>query len=271
MKATNSPFSAPFALKLVGYILIVSGLLDDITLIWKVSADAQNKAMLVSGISQLVNQGVIPMIGIALALTGAWLEKLTDIPSKTKIFRVIALSLSALLGVIFLFLGPAYLYNTRQVVEQAKAKITDQAKNAEGQVEQQVQTRQSQLADLVKDQKKFDDQLKQLSDAIASNQVPEAQLPQLKQLQKDLQDIKANPAVLQEKAKTSKEQLLNQIRDQKGKEEKKIDDEVFKENVHVSVNSLILSVGYLIISWVGLSELGSLKGAKRRPAKPPQS
>jgi CHASE3 domain sensor protein len=267
MKAPNSSLSAPFILKLVGYILIFSSLLDYVFLLS--SLDFQNKQALGNGITQLVDRGVIPMIGLALALAGAWLEKqMSDSPSRTKIFRLIALAVSALLGVIFLFLVPVHLNNTRQVAEQARTQITEQAKNAEGQVEQQVQQRQAELSELVKDQKKFDEQLKQLNAAIDSKQVPEAQLPQLQQLQKDLQEIKADPGKLQTKAQDSRNQLLNQIRDQKTKQEQKIGSESLKANMRTGLSSLILSVGYLVISWVGLSEIGLKGGGKaRRPAQ----
>ncbi len=265
MKATNSPLSAPFALKLVGYILIFSSLLDYVFLLS--SLDFQNKSALGNALTQLVDRGVIPMIGLALALAGAWLEKLADIPSRTKIFRLVALVISAILGVGFLVLVPLHLNNTRQVAEQARTQIGDQAKNAEGQVEQQVQQRQMELGELVKDQKKFDEQLKQISAAIDSKQVPEAQLPQLQQLQKDLQEIKADPSKLQSKAQDSRNQLLNQIREQKTKQEQKIDSESLKANIRTGLSSLILSVGYLVISWVGLSEIGLSAGNKaRRPA-----
>lgn len=267
MKAPNSSLSAPFALKLVGYILIFSSLLDYVFLIS--GLDSQNKQALGTGITQLVDRGVIPMIGLALALTGAWLEKLAEIPSRTKIFRLIALVISGVLGLAFLAIVPIHLNNTRQVAEQARTQINDQAKNAEGQVEQQVQQRQAELSELIKDQKKFDEQLKQLNDAIASKQVPEAQLPQLQQLQKDLQEIKGDPSKLQSKAQDSRNQLLNQIRDQKAKQEQKINSEALKANLRTGISSLILSVGYLVISWVGLSEIGFSKGGAkaRRPAK----
>jgi ABC-type multidrug transport system fused ATPase/permease subunit len=268
MKATNS-LSAPFALKLVGYILIFSSLLDYLFLLS--GLDFANKQALGTGITQLVDRGVIPMIGLALALAGAWMEKMADIPAKTKLFRFIALVLAAVLGVAFLVLVPVHLNNTRQVAELAKKQIEEQAKNAEGQVEQQVQQRQSELAELVKDQKKFDEQLKQINDAITNKQVPEGQLPQIQQLQKDLQEIKADPSKLQTKAQDSRNQLLNQIRDQKTKQEQKINSEALKANLRTGLSSLILSVGYLIISWVGLSEMGlpsgSAKARRPGPAK----
>ena len=91
-----------------------------------------------------------------------------------------------------------------------------------------------------------------------------------KQLQKDLQEIKKNPAALQNKAKESKDQLLNRIRDDKKKAQDKVNSEAFRANVRTGVSSLILSVGYLIISWVGLSEMGLFGGGSKKPRRAPK-
>jgi ABC-type multidrug transport system fused ATPase/permease subunit len=269
MKAKNNFLSAPFALKLVGFILIFSSLIDYLFLL--TGLDFKDKQALGSGITQLVDRGVIPMIGVALALTAYWLERLADMPARnSKLFRFVALAIAALLGVGFLILAPVHLNNTSQVANLAREQIGKQAKDAESQVEQQVQQRQSELTSLVSDTKKFDEQLKQMSEAIANNQVPPAQLEQLKQLEKDLKEIKANPAALQNKAKESRDQLLNRIRDEKQKAEQQVDSQSWKASAKTGLNSLILSVGYLIISWVGLSEMGLFSGeAKARRAPKP--
>lgn len=263
MKANSSFLSAPFILKLVGFILIFSSLLDYLFLL--TGLDTQNKQALGTGITQLVERGVVPMIGIALALAAYWLERQADVPAKNnRIFRFVALAVAFVLGLLFLVLTPIHFRNTSQVAEQARSQIDEQAKNAEGQVEQQVQQRQAELSALVKDSKRFDEQLKQMTEAINNKQVPEDQLPQFQQLQKDLQEIKKNPAALQSKAQESKDQLLNRIRDDKKKAEDKVNSEAFRANFRTGASSLILSVGYLIISWVGLSEMGLFAGGAKK-------
>jgi ABC-type multidrug transport system fused ATPase/permease subunit len=273
MKAKNNFLSAPFALKLVGFILIFSSLLDYLFVLNGLG-DFKDKQALGTGITQLVDRGVIPMIGVALILAAYWMERLADLPARnSKLFRFIALAIAALLGVGFLILAPVHLNNTSQVAQLARDQIKKQAGDAEGQVEAQVQQRQAELTNLVKDTKQFDEQLKQMGDAIANsgtNQMPPAQLEQLKQLEKDLKEIKANPAALQNKAKESRDQLLNRIRDEKQKAESQVASQAWKASVKTGLNSLILSVGYLIISFVGLSEMGLFSGeAKARRAPKP--
>jgi ABC-type multidrug transport system fused ATPase/permease subunit len=262
MKATNN-LSAPFALKLVGFILIFSSLLDYLFLL--TGLNFEDKQALGSGITQLVDRGVIPMIGIALLLTAYWMERFADMSTRnSKVFRFIPLAIAAVLGIVFLVIVPIHFNNTSQVAAQARQQIDEQAKNAESQVEQQVQQRQADLSALVKDSKRFDEQMQQMNTAIANKQVPEAQLQQFQQLQKDLQEIKDNPSVLPKKAEESRNQLLNRIRDDKKKADDRVNSEALKANLKTGLNSLLLAVGYLIIGWVGLTEMGL--GSKRRQA-----
>jgi hypothetical protein len=102
-----------------------------------------------------------------------------------------------------------------QIVQKPIERISEQAKQAETEVEQQVQERKQQLADLLSDKAAADAQIKQLQDAIQAKQIPEGQLPQVKELLKDLQEIKANPALLNRKADDSRQKLLAEIRNQK--------------------------------------------------------
>jgi hypothetical protein len=265
MKATVTSLSAPFILKLVGYILILSSLLDYLFLL--ANLDFQNKQMLGAAATQFVDRGIIPMIGLALVLTGSWLEQLAGAANRVKAVASLqfwALVFSAILGVGFLALVPIHLVNTQQVAEQQILQIGEQAKEAEGRVDQQVQQRQEELSDLVKDNQRFEQQLQQLQQAIDSKQVPPAQLPQLEQLQKDLKDIKANPSALQNKAQESRNQLLNQIRSEKEKQEGRVRQEELRVKLRTSVSSLILSVGYIIISWLGVSDMGVFRKSGRQ-------
>ncbi len=291
MKAKNNFLSAPFALKLVGFILVFSSLLDYLFLLNGLGG-FQDKPAVVSGLSQIVSQGTRPMVGVALVLTAYWLERLADMPARnSKLFRFVALAIAALLGVGFLVLAPVQLTSTSKMTEQAREQVAKQASDAEGQLEQQVQQRQVELGNLVKDTKQFDEQLKQMDakikqaeeeenrlvQAVASKAEPESrlvefrdQLKQFKELVQEMREIKANPAALQNKAKESRDKTLNEIRAKKQKADEQLSGQPWKASLKVALNSLMLSVGYLIISWVGLSEMGlfSGEGKARRAPKP---
>jgi ABC-type multidrug transport system fused ATPase/permease subunit len=290
MKAKNNFLSAPFILKLVGFILVFASLLDYLFLL--TALDFKDKPALVNGLGQLVNQGTIPMVGVALVMTAYWLERLADMPARnSKLFRFVALAVSALLGLGFLVLAPVHLNSTSQSTQQVRAEVEKNAKDAEGQVEQRIQQRQNDLVNLMKDPKVLDEQLKQMDaqikqageeenrlvQAVASKSEPESkladfrsQLAQFKKLAQDVREIKANPAALQNKAKESRDEALNEIRAKKQKADEQLSNQPWKASLKIALNSLILSVGYLLISWVGLSEMGlfSGEGKARRAPKP---
>jgi hypothetical protein len=104
------------------------------------------------------------------------------------------------------------LTQTDKTVKAAEANISRQVDQANQQVETQVQQRKIELANLMRDPKEFNEQIKQMKAAIAAKATPEAQRKQLSQLLKDLQAIQRNPATLNAKAEESRLVLLKRIR-----------------------------------------------------------
>lgn len=269
MKSPNALLSAPFILRVVGYILIISSLLDYITLL--ATANFQDKQNLALAITQLVDRGVIPMIGLALAMAGAWLEANATGTDRAKPFTSLkfwALVISGLLGLLFLMAVPVHFNNTANAADDAVKTMNQEAEKAKGQLAQQVEQRKAQLGELLKDSAKFDAESKKLDEALATNQIPPEQLPQLQQLQKDLKELKANPSLLETKAKDSSDKALIQIRDQQQKKEQQIRGEALRINLKTGLSGLLLSIGYTLISWVGLADMG-LFAKPRRQAPPP--
>ncbi|MDL5044694.1 HpsJ family protein [Oscillatoria amoena NRMC-F 0135] len=75
MKATNSGTIsnlAARALQLVGIVMIASFLLDALTLLFP--PNLTNVQWRLSFTSQLIDRGVIPLVGTALLLAGLWLS-----------------------------------------------------------------------------------------------------------------------------------------------------------------------------------------------------
>jgi hypothetical protein len=267
MKATNTPLSAPFTLKLVGSILLLSSLLNYLSIPF--GLDLSNKPSLIEPISKIIDSGATPMVGLALISTAYWLDRMADTGARSKVLRFGATVYAAILGVLFLGLALVHINNAGIVEGKAITGIEEQAKNAEGQVAQQVEQRELQLAQLAGDPKKIDEQLKQFNDAIANKQVPEDQIPQLQQLVKDLQEIKGNPGALKEKAQKSREELLNQVRSKKEAEISRIKGEMGKSKFRTGLSGILFSGGYLVMTWLGLSEMGILGGGNKAPRRAP--
>jgi hypothetical protein len=104
------------------------------------------------------------------------------------------------------------LTQTDKTVKIAEINIKSQVGAAEAQVEAQVQQRTAEIANLIRDPKKFGEQIKQLKAAIAAKETPEERRAPMRQLLKDLQAIQRNPATLNTKAEESRLTLLKRIR-----------------------------------------------------------
>ncbi len=255
MKTTTSPLSAPFVLRIVGYILILSSLMDYIAL--ATSLDFSEKAKLGAALTQFVDRGVIPMIGVALCAASSALETIAGVGDRKKsIPNILVMALSTILGLVFLLSVPVHFMNTKTVADTAVNSLGDEAKKAESQVDPAIQERQAQLAELLKDKTKFEQQMQQLNAMLASPDVPKEKLEELKKVQKTLQEIQADPKKLETEAQKSRDEALNDIRAKKQKKEGEIRGEAFKATMRTGLGGLMLAVGYTLIGWLGLAEMG---------------
>jgi len=257
-----TPFTA-LALKFVGVIMILSSLFDYISLAIppKIdSGDAFRDWQWVTT-TQVVNQGIVPLVGIALLVIGYWIANSIGNSSKSSVGQLkLAFWLSSLLGLIFLLLVLLHTSNTLWRSSQNFEKIKEQAT----QLEQQLEAQSQQLGTALKQLKESDkrtqaeEELKQIEEAIEKGQVPANQLPQVQaqaQIVKNLLEAsKENPDAAPDKFK---EENLNKIRTQKLDAENQIKSQVWKPGIKTIINSLLLAIGYIAIGWTGLRSFGN--------------
>jgi len=254
----SSPVYSPFtalALKVVGLIMIVSSLVDYIFL--AIPLNAGQRAWQLAYVGQLVDRGILPMVGIAFLLLGYWLESsmgasASEQRSLIQDLRFWALCLSSLLGLIFLLVVPLHINNVVQQSDVELKQLNDRVTLAQSQIEGRAQ----QIAALVKDPKglaQLKQQLGELDQALESGRVPAEQQPQAKAYRQLLQTITQNPtkAISQEvdaaKAKITKDKqdLENQTK-----------TGALKSALRTGLSSLLLAIGYIIIGWSGLRSAG---------------
>lgn len=255
MKAKSSRSASPLAanaLKIVGVILVLSSLLDYIVL--SIPFQPTNRAWLLNWTTQLVDRGIIPMVGLALLLAGYWISRQEGAPSsRTPVtdLRFWGLLVSSILGLTFLVLFPLHLNNINYASDQALKQIEARAQ----QFETQLTSEKDQLSALLKD----DQKLGELQKAIGSGQVQGAQLDQLKALNDQLQQFRQDPNALNKRI----EETQGRIRSERLAAEQRAKTEATKSVIRVGLSSLLLAIGYLTIGGLGL---GSLLGKSRRKA-----
>lgn len=257
MKALNGNQSPLIArtVKIVGIILILTFLLDFIILLFPFRP--QDKDWQVNFVTQVVDRGATPMVGLALLLVGYWINNSdSNSPNSWKSWlnlRSSILLLSSLLGLLFLLLFPLHINNVSQARTQALQRINQEVTQAETQLQTQIETQQnqfrSQIGNLLQNEQQF-------NQALASNQVPE----QFKTL---LRQAKANPAALDQllaqqlNAETIRKQGRAEIQRRKQEFEQKAQQEVWQTGVRIGIRSLLVSIGYIAIAWIGLRSMRS--------------
>lgn len=247
--ATMSPLAA-IALKLVGIITILSALIDYVILF--VAPDLTNPQWQLSTTTQLVDRGIVPLVGMALLLTGLWIDNSIGRSATQRSLwtdlRFWVCLLASVLGLVYLLVAPWHLNTVRLTSKQALNKVSQDATQAASQLEQRLSNelsqQQTQLGAVLQN-----DEL--LSQAIQSGRVP-----------KDIEKFKGDPEglnqFLQQRADKAREQIQTEIGSRRTEAEKRVKIEAWKSGIRFFINSLLLAVGYCTIGWLGLRRLLSL-------------
>jgi hypothetical protein len=269
---TSRQFSSQisWSIKLVGIILIVSALVDYFIL--AIPTNFSNRSWQLTTATQLVDRGIVPLVGMALVLISSWMDSVaaggSQKPTKPLLdLRFWIALIASLLGLMYLLLFPLHLNNTRIARAEALSQINQQATQAETQLEtqlgsdqfqQQVEQRKTQLRSQFSNLLQNEDQLNQL--------LEQESLPQ--QVRDILEQAQTNPAVLdqflEEQADNLPTQLLTQIRERKQQLEEQAKGRSLKSSLQTGLSSLFLAIGYIVIGWTGLKGLGILGGGRRK-------
>lgn len=253
-KPVSSPSMSPLAalsLKLVGIVTILASLLDFIVLL--IPPDLLNRQWQIATTTQLVDRGIVPLVGITLILTGEWIESYVITgPRRRNLLtdsRFWASLLAAVLGLVFLLLAVLHPNNVRATREQALEQISNQANQAAAQLEERFSQQRSELGALLRDES-------QLQQAIESGQVPQDDIPMLQQLQGNPEGVNQ---FLEQQLGPAKEEVEGEIRTRRQIAEDRVNLEAWKSGIRIAISSLMLTIGYSIIGWTGLRRLFALR------------
>lgn len=250
----EAPIPSPLAatsLKLVGAITIIAALIDFLTLLFP--PEFGNRAWQIAATTQLVDRGIVPLVGIALLFTGYWIDS-----SIGKGARRVSLAtdarfwtclLSCLLGLIFLMTTVLHPNNVRiqknEALEQVEAEATQATSELEERLNVDLSQRRAQIAALLQDED-------QLQAAIDSGSLDEAQLAQI-------QRFRDNPEELEEFLNSQVGEAQNQLQTRIGEQQRdataRLETEAWKATLRVAASSLLLAIGYTYIGWQGLRRL----------------
>ena len=282
MKAINnsqSPFITQ-TLKLVGVVLILSFLLDFVILAFP--AGERDALWQIGFITATVDRGITPVIGLAFLMVGYWFERsndntLTQPPSWLSL-KFWALLLSSLLGLLFLVMIPLHINNVNTESVRAVERINENSSQEEAKLQNEISQAQAQLGDpnvrtkLESDKNKFKTQVtallqneQQFNQAINSDRTPENE-------KKLLRQFKANPNALEDFLTQQSDPValgskrLAQLQTQKQKLVNQAKQEALQSSIRMTIRSLLISIAYIFIGWMGLRSLLSAKNSRQNPS-----
>lgn len=240
--------------------MILSSLLDYITL--AVPPQLLDAQWQFNFTTQIVDRGIIPMVGIAFLLVGYWVNISSgNLSNKSNLeLRVPAFILSSILGLIFLLLVPLHLNNLRQVNSNILTQIEQKADRAEN----NIKTQYDQLNALIQDPQRLqqlETQINKINTLISSGQYQgqsfnEEQLQQFQEQKKQLENLRElakNPEAIEGRLS----ELQTQLREQKLEQEGRAKTDALKQAFRTGLSSLMLAIGYIAIGWLGLKGMGS--------------
>ncbi len=269
--------NAARTLIVVGTILMLSFLLDFLILLFPFQVT--DKGWQIGLATALVDRGIVPMVGLGMLFAGYWIDSTSDGDRSQPLdLRFPALILSSILGLLFLLIFPLHLNNVNQAKSLTVTRITQDADQAENQLNSQLTQLKAQLGNAqVKAQlEQQKSQIKaQFTDLLKDDQKYKQALenPNLPATQKELlKKFKANPQELdkflaqQSDPQGLANEKLNQIRQRKEEAQKQAQQEALKSGLRIGMSSLLLAIGYIIIGWTGLRGMGALQGGGRKKA-----
>jgi Skp family chaperone for outer membrane proteins len=244
-----SPLSA-IALKVAGAIAILSALIDFLILL--IPPNLANVQWQLATTTQLGDRGIVPLVGMALLLTGLWVDSSVGQPAQRKSLvsdlRFWVCALASILGLVYLLVALLHLNAVRLSTQQALEQVSNEASQAANQLQQRLSTelsqQQTQLGSLLKNEDL-------LAQAIQSGQLP----PDIGQYRDDPDGL---TKFLQQRADQAKQQIETEIGTRRAEAERRVKTEARRSAARISVISLLLAVGYSILGWVGLRRLLSL-------------
>jgi hypothetical protein len=246
MQTTSSPsLLVSRTLKTVGVVIILATLLD--IAIAAIPYSFLDRQWQIGFTTQLVDRGIVPMVGLVLFLTGSWIESNADGDRQgfQTLSKTVVVALSTFLCVIYLILFPTHLGNVRWSNAQAVEQINQRATQAEAELGNRLTTEvENQRAQITQLLGATDEQLTQLID---NNQLSKEQADLIRK-------FKANPKevepFLNKRIEETKAQLQTQVGTEKAQAEKTAQTEALKSGLRIGISSLLLAAGFGIISIV---------------------
>lgn len=241
MKATTPlPIALQAArfLKLAGMAVILISLLDFILLPIPMGSGVEWSLKITT---QMVDRGIVPMLGMALVFSGYAFENLAssgDIKPKGGLdLKFWVFLISSILGVVFLCVAPIHMNNVVAARNETLKQINQEAQEDKQQLEIRLEQQVTQLQDILANEQNLESYINQgdlTADELAR-----------------LQTFKDDPQALKIQMATVRSNLEKQIEARRQASENRSKVGTLKSLWRVGISCLLLASCYLTIGWTG--------------------
>ncbi len=223
-------------LPIVGIILILTIVTDFVIRLFTQQWDQPDAQ--VNLLNELIDRGIIPLIGLALVYVGIWINDLLSPPLDPALpsspwsngqFWIFVFA--SLMGLVFLLIIPLHFSSAGSILDSTSTRLEQQEAQAKFAIQQEQQQVQSILDS------------GQLDQILRSGNLPPEQIATLQAIQKDPQSLDTKVA-----------ERLAEVTQQKESALEKLKGEVGVTRLRAGLRSFLLALGFIAIGWTGLRD-----------------
>lgn len=265
----NSSTFTSLSLKLVGIIFTISWIVD--TLTRAIPFNWQDSQWRINFAADLVDRGIIPLLGMTLVLLGYWIDNNSGTPAKGAGLRMPVFGLATFLGLFFLLLVPVHLSS----LNQAKTVLLEQINQSAAQKKEQIQTNLNRLNAISQNPQLLEQQITQLNQVIETGQyqgreIDAQAIEQARTIRNQLQgwrDLTKKPQEFKKKVEEQKNKWQTELVTLQRDAENRVKGVTINQGLRVGLNSLMLAIGYSAIGWLGFKNARGIGGTKPSRSK----
>lgn len=244
-RPTPNPAVISLALKAVGSVLLAASFIDYLVLL--VPPDFTSAEWRFQFTTQLIDRGVIPLIGISLIMLGLWMGGIGERNSSRGIIKPITLGFAGVLGFLMLFMAPLHIIDAGKASAAATRQLNNQTTQVQQQLEFRLQQERAQIAGVLENP----EQLKQLDTALSSSEITPEEKTRLEEIKANLARFKDDPSALEAQQEQARTLALEEINERNQTERARISGQFNKSRFRIGFSGLLISAAYLLIFWTG--------------------
>lgn len=256
----NALSLASRSLKLAGTALITITLINFILLL--VPPNFGDVTWWLNLISQIVQQGIVPLIGLGLLFGGVGFELISSPNGENERWiaatKTFGFRMAGVFALLFLVLVPAHAISAVAASQQTIERIDREQDATFEQIDLQLQQQQRLYANLIESDADLD---VAIEDLVGDTPLTEEQLAQLRKFRDD-------PDALDRQIQALQAQLVERVQEQNKEAKEASKFGVWKSIARFGLTSLLLATCYFNIARLGFTKKPKRPKVKRRQPEP---